>query len=294
MKNQPLVSICLPTYNGSLYLQEALDSVNLQTYSNLELVVSDDDSEDDTLIIVSRFSENSKIPVSIHRHKPNGIGANWNNTVKHSKGDYIKFLFQDDVLAPECISFMVQAVLKNPETVLVYSKRHFLFNERNEKHINWVSKFGILHNYWNNLKVKDGEPINGKHLLANANLYCHPLNKIGEPSATLIKKATMMQVGLFDLHLKQILDIEYWYRIMAYGKVTYIDKELVSIRLHEQQATAINNRNNVDEFYILEKMIGKVSFGQLSFRNKKNFLYRYTVLGKLWKKIKVFLRKLNS
>src|SRR5690606_24488463 len=94
MKNEtfPLVSICIPTYNGAAYIAEALESAIHQTYPHLEIVVSDDASTDATLAIVERFKSKTHIPVSVYHHVPKGIGANWNHCVKQANGAYIKFL----------------------------------------------------------------------------------------------------------------------------------------------------------------------------------------------------------
>ena len=104
----PLVSICLPTYNGETFLNEALDSIKSQTYPNLEVIVSDDASSDGTLRIIEEFKATVAFPVQVFNHEPQGIGANWNHCMKHAKGIYIKFLFQDDVLYPECVTEMVK------------------------------------------------------------------------------------------------------------------------------------------------------------------------------------------
>ena len=99
----PLVSICIPTYNGEAYLQEALDSIQNQDYQNLEVVISDDNSSDNTVSIIQKFKNEVDFSVTIISHTPKGIGANWNNCIKHAAGTYIKFLFQDENAMPDSI-----------------------------------------------------------------------------------------------------------------------------------------------------------------------------------------------
>ena len=60
-----LVSICIPTYNGAQYLQEALNSVKEQTYGPIEVIVSDDASKDNTLAIVEQFKQSVSFPIYI-------------------------------------------------------------------------------------------------------------------------------------------------------------------------------------------------------------------------------------
>ena len=104
----PLVSICIPTYNGAKFIKEAMDSAIAQTYANLEIIVSDDASKDGTLSIIESYKNKTLIPIHIYNHNPEGIGANWNHSVSKAQGDYIKFLFQDDILEPTCIERMMQ------------------------------------------------------------------------------------------------------------------------------------------------------------------------------------------
>jgi glycosyltransferase involved in cell wall biosynthesis len=288
---QPLVSICIPTYNGASYLQEALDSVTAQTYKNIEVIISDDQSEDATLEILERFRESVDIPVQIYHHNPSGIGANWNHTVEKANGAYIKFLFQDDILKEDCVEQMLRMALLDPEVVLVYSRRDFIYNPDNTEHLLWLSRYENLHNDWEGISITGDLIIPGVRLLKNRTLLKQPVNKIGEPSATLMKKSTMMKMGLFDQELKQVLDIAYWYRIMNYGKLAFIDEALVTFRLHEKQATAVNSRNSIDELFLLEKSLGKHLFWRLHPANRKDILYRHYYVGKLWKGMKNMFNK---
>ena len=141
-----LVSICIPTYNGEKYILEALSSVNAQTYKNIEIIISDDNSNDNTLKIVNDFIDISKFPIKIVHHKPNGIGANWNNSLKYASGEFIKFLFQDDILKFNCIYEMVQVLIQNSNIGLVASKRDFIYdiNYLSDDLKVWIQKYGDL------------------------------------------------------------------------------------------------------------------------------------------------------
>src|SRR6056297_3323741 len=98
-----LVSICIPTFNGQEYIEQALRSAINQTYKNIEIVISDDDSSDSTLQIVKRVKDSTTVPLKIIKHTPTSIGSNWNNCIKESSGKYIKLLLQDDILESNCV-----------------------------------------------------------------------------------------------------------------------------------------------------------------------------------------------
>ncbi|MFV9550613.1 glycosyltransferase family 2 protein [Algibacter sp. PT7-4] len=289
---KPLVSICIPTYNGAKFITEAMESAIKQSYSNLEIIVSDDNSKDETLKIIEDYKSKTNIPIAIYNHKPNGIGANWNNCIKNAKGDYIKFLFQDDTIVPSCIDKMVEQAIKNPRIGLVYSKRNFIY-EKNEKNKNWIKTYGNLHTSWSNLKIENNKAYSGKVLLANKKLLEVPINKIGEPTAVLLKKDVFNKVGYFSTILKQSLDIEFWYRLMKYYSVVFINEELVTFRLHEDQASAINKNNYLSEVKLFNKHLYSNLFWQLHLKNKRMLFYECNILGLLIKKIINKLAKNN-
>ncbi|MGF1494602.1 MAG: glycosyltransferase [Microcoleaceae cyanobacterium] len=106
-QNPPLVSIVIPTYNGEQFISETLQTALQQTYTNLEIIVSDDGSVDQTLDIVHSFQQQCNWPCSVLTHKNYGLVGNLNFCIQQARGKYIKFLFQDDLLEPDCIAEMV-------------------------------------------------------------------------------------------------------------------------------------------------------------------------------------------
>lgn len=295
--NKPLVSICIPTYNGQKFIAEAMDAAIKQTYRPLEIVVSEDASKDATLEIIKSFQNKTDIPIHIFTHKPSGIGANWNNCIVNSNGEYIKFLFQDDTIESNCIEKMVKYAVKSNNIGLVYSKRNFIYNENDKKNIEWVKLYENLHLSWHKNNIVDGKINKGVDLLKDDSLLSFPENKIGEPTAVLLKKEVFDTVGYFSEVLKQTLDIEFWYRLMKHYDIIFIDAKLVSFRLHDSQATAINSKNYLNEHNQLRNSLYNSLFWYLSFKNKKDFFLKFNTFGKIVKKGLGFLlrikRKLN-
>ncbi len=275
----PLVSICIPTYNGTAFIAQAMESIITQSYSNLEVIVSDDNSKDNTLSIIEDYKSKIKAPIFIFNHEPNGIGANWNNCVKKAKGKYIKFLFQDDLLAPQCIEKMVEQAEKNQQIGLVYSARSFIYNPENIQNINWIKKYGALHTHWKHFEIASNKTYKGEVLLKDDYLLSYPKNKIGEPTAVLLRKDVFDKVGLFSTTLKQALDVEYWYRVMKYYDVLFINEKLVSFRLHDNQASHINANNNINEIELLDRSIYQYLFWKLSLKNKLKLFSKYNNIG---------------
>lgn len=119
MTNQssPLVSIVVITYNSSEYVLETLESAKQQTYQNIELIVTDDCSTDNTVAICHEWLELNKkyflqTELIVAEHNT-GIPANCNRGCKKAQGEFIKIIAGDDILLPNCVEDLVNAIGDN-------------------------------------------------------------------------------------------------------------------------------------------------------------------------------------
>ena len=104
---KPLVSILIPTYNAELWLVETIDSALKQTWSNIEIVVVDDGSKDNTLAVAKRF-ESSLVKVIYQENQ--GQSAAENRALQEAQGDFIQYLDADDLLAPDKIERQISLI----------------------------------------------------------------------------------------------------------------------------------------------------------------------------------------
>ena len=113
---QPLVSIIVITYNSSKYVLETLESAKAQTYQNIELIVSDDCSTDNTVEICREWIEKNKKRFLrtelITSEKNTGIPANCNRGVKAAQGEWVKLIAGDDILCNNCIEANIEYAKK--------------------------------------------------------------------------------------------------------------------------------------------------------------------------------------
>lgn len=292
--NELLVSICIPTFNGEKYLMEALDSVKHQTYKNLEVIVSDDDSDDKTLDLVKNFKNKANFPVYIHHHNPNGIGANWNNCIKKANGEYIKFLFQDDVLYSECIEEMVKIINKGAQIALVSAKRDILFEgpATHERRI-WMDRHGNLQ--FQLPSNKDGLILLDKSFFKSPLFYKYPYNKVGEPSGTLFRKSLLQEIGFFREDMFQILDVEFYNRILKKHEIAIINKELYAFRIHSLQATNQNKSKEQEELLLYDRILFSDFFWYLNTDLKQYLLDLFRPFqGRIFRKIRnIFEQKIR-
>lgn len=116
------VSIVVPVYNVSEYIERCIYSVICQTYPNIECIIVDDDTSDDSIVkcekIINAYS--GKIDFKILHHEKNrGLSAARNTGTDASTGEYLFYLDSDDEITPDCISLMMEAVAKYPDTEVV-------------------------------------------------------------------------------------------------------------------------------------------------------------------------------
>lgn len=118
----PPVTIGLPVYNGANYVAEAIESVRAQTYSDFELVISDNASTDATEEICRDFAERDNRIRYCRQEQNCGAAANFNRTFELARGKYFKWLAHDDAIAPHYLTRTVDVLDQEPAAVLCHSK----------------------------------------------------------------------------------------------------------------------------------------------------------------------------
>ena len=129
----PLVSITVITYNSAKYVIETLESAKAQTYQNIELIISDDHSTDNTVKDCQQWIEKNKewfIRTELITIPENtGVSANCNRGIKAAHGEWVAFIAGDDALLPHCIEDNMDYVLNHPDVKVLYSYNKMYKNE---------------------------------------------------------------------------------------------------------------------------------------------------------------------
>lgn len=131
----PLVSVVIPIYNHEKYIQETIESIINQTYQNIELLIIDDGSKDNSFEVVERMTEKCKkrfIRFEFIRRGNKGLTVTLNEGAQWSRGEYFCGLASDDVVMPEKIAKQVQALNENSDIVAVFSSAD-LIDENSKK-----------------------------------------------------------------------------------------------------------------------------------------------------------------
>lgn len=141
----PLISIIIPTYNNVHTICSTLESCFNQTYSNIEIIVIDDGSADDTKKILEPYIQKKQIT---YIYKTNGRAASARNIgLTHAKGEFIQFLDADDILLPEKLSMQISYLLEHPKTSGVYCD-YFIAKQNKLSHYSAIKPIGNLYNFF--------------------------------------------------------------------------------------------------------------------------------------------------
>lgn len=215
--SEPLVSVCMPVFNGDRFIEEAVRSVLAQTYRNFELCVFDDASTDRSWDILQGIQDPRVI---LHRNDQNlGPEANWNLAILAARGKYIKLFHQDDLLAPTCLARQVGALELHQNAVLAFSSRSIIRPDG--------KSFMIRGAPWPEGEVQ-GREVVGRCVRAGTNL-------IGEPSAVVFRSDVAQKIGGFDGSIPYLIDLDYWARLLAHGPGYYLEAPLASFRISSRQ-----------------------------------------------------------
>ncbi len=234
----------MPVYNGAVWIGEAIDSVLAQTMLNLELVVVDDNSSDDTMKVV-RERADSRLRL-VENQTTLGVVANHNRCIQLARGQLIKFLHQDDILFSTCLERMTDVFARHITVGLCFTRRKVLLDDPADADaVKWERTYAILdRNFASLTTFNRGSALLDAYVPA---LRRPPIeNWIGEPSAVMVRRSCFERTGLFNIKMRQSFDVEMWLRIMAASDVGFVDEPVVAYRHHRRSLTNANARQYAD------------------------------------------------
>lgn len=204
---KPLVSVITPSYNQGEFIKETIDSVLSQDYENLEYIVIDAVSADDTLEILKSYGNKIKW-VS---EKDAGQADAVNKGIKMAKGEIIGWLNSDDTYYPGAVSAAVNFLTENPESALVYGEANFISKDG-----------GIIRRYKTEKYSRKG--------MARSCIICQP--------SAFFRKEAAEAAGLLDISYQCSMDYELWLRMAEKFKLSYIPYLMAASRMYQENKSS--------------------------------------------------------
>lgn len=200
-----MISVIIPIYNKSAFINKAINSVLSQSFKSFELIIVNDGSTDNSLEVVEGFNDER---IRVINQINSGVSTARNNGVKAAKYNYIAFLDADDWWHKDFLTEMHQLINTYTEACL-YASNYYIVKNDNFRKAPLGLAVDFDHGYIN------------YHAVYSKN-FCMPINS----SCTIIYKPLFERLGGFNAYLKFGEDFDLWFRFSLMGKVAYLNKYL--------------------------------------------------------------------
>ena len=262
------ISICISSYNGEKYIEETINSLLSQSYKDLEILIIDDSSKDNTLEIVRSFKD-SRIKYSQNKYNL-GSTKNINKMVSNAKGEFCILLGQDDILMPDHIEKIIKE-FKNKEIVLIHCNAKYIDENGNNLKINARE---------NKIQIyKNKNPI--KYLA-----YENYIQSVG----MIFRRDAFLACGGWDERYPLCGEWLFHIKMAKLGKFGYCNSLFPSYRKHAASTMKKLNTEKIFHLFLYQTHCRFYAFknSRLNFRSKVKILtmFNYSIFSNLVKLIK--------
>ncbi len=219
---KPLVSIITPSFNQGRFIQKTIDSVLSQNYENLEYIIIDGGSTDNTHEIVSKFKDK----LTYISEKDNGQSDAINKGFRMAKGEIVAWLNSDDIYEPSCIARAVEEFEKNEKLGLVYGDGYIIDENDN--------------------KLKIFEATQEFDLWTLVNVWDY----IMQP-ATFFRSKHLKEVGYVDVNLHWCMDWDLWIKLALVSDIKYVEEIFACSREYGDTKTSTGGDKRLKEITAL-------------------------------------------
>lgn len=234
-----LVSVIMSVYNGETYLAKSIESILSQSYSNLEFIIVNDGSIDNSIQIINDYKKKDN-RIKVINQENIGLAISLNKAIKYSNGKYIARFDADDISLPNRLEKQIQYLETHNDYIMVSSSAYFI--DKNDKIYGRTC------------------PLLSERLLLKQLKYINP---IIHPSV-VIRKDALEKVGLYDENIKQICEDYYlWNKLSKTGKIKVLFTPLIKFRMHNNNMSNSNHllkfRKEISAFVKKDK-ISKIDY----------------------------------
>jgi glycosyltransferase involved in cell wall biosynthesis len=240
----PTVSICVPVRNGERFLPSTIRSALDQTFRDIEVVLLDNASTDDTPSVMASFDD-PRIRV-VRNSETLEMVDNWNRAIGLGGAPLVKLLCADDLLHPRCVELQVRRLQADPGIALVAARRHMI-DERNRVIAPNRGLSGLT-------GVHSGSEVARRVVRSGT-------NPIGEPGGVLFRREHFDAVGGWRAEHRHVMDLDLWMRLLPHGRFVGLPQTLAAFRIGTGSLSASSDRAIYDEQRrLVDEVSAAVSF----------------------------------
>lgn len=211
MKTLPNVVVIIPCFNAERTLEQTLDSVVAQTFTDVKIVAVNDGSTDQTAEILDAFAGKHPGLLEVLTQKNQGQTVAKNTGIRHSQSKYVAFLDSDDLWDPRKLEQQVQLLDANPHVGMCYTA---------------AQKIDESNHVFDTINVSPDHRGNCRQAFIIRN------NVVA--SSVLARRSAIEQVGFYDISFAACENWDLWIRIAGISAIEYIDEPLTKYRIHSQ------------------------------------------------------------
>ncbi len=224
---QELISVIIPTYNNEKYISRCIDSIINQTYQNIEIIIINDGSNDNTENIINSYAQKDERIIPINKENT-GVSNTRNIGIMNANGKYITFIDSDDWIEKNFIEEMYKSIVR--ENVEIVRCNYFL--HKNNKKIERKIKNLEYKKYENDLEI---DKVKKEFLISNEG---------NENYVMLLMIKNDKKKILFDENLIYMEDVIYYFDLLTNKKSIYfLNEELYNYYSNEQSVTHSSEKN---------------------------------------------------
>ena len=240
IQERPLISVCVPTYNYARFLPDCIESVLQQTFSDWELVITDDCSNDGTAKLVARYAERDSRIRCIINERRLGMHGNLQRAAELGKGRYLKILCADDWCAPRCLEVLVTLMEENPNVVLGTCAE--IHTDETGRPLRQQFFFGKP------LSIISGDAMLDRMVRGEG---------FGGNSSFFIRASAFREIGGFDLDLLYAGDWDLGARLCRVGDYLHTDEPLFYGRTQAASSSSVNPKKlwDVIDYFVIPSKI---------------------------------------
>ncbi|MCX8052312.1 MAG: glycosyltransferase [Armatimonadetes bacterium] len=233
----PRVSVIVPNYNHARYLNQRIESVLNQTFRDIEVIILDDASTDNSRDIIARWETDSRVRVIVNEVNSGSVFKQWNKGMREASGEFLWIAESDDFADPAFLEILVPRLESNPAAGVAYcqswvvdenGRRQFILEERREyvDADRWKSDFS-----------NDGRDECARYFILGS--------MIANVSSALIRRCIAEDVGYADEDWTIAGDYAFWVKLLLASDIEFVAKPLNYWRVHSNTVRNVATRNGL-------------------------------------------------
>lgn len=221
----PKVSLILPNYNYAHYLDERIQSLLNQTYTDFELIIVDDASTDNSLEVIKKYADDSRVKLLFFQENSGLPYKRWNDGAELATGEYILFAGADDSCEPTLLKKLVEKLDRHPTVGIAFSQSWEMDGDGNLTRSLKIHTDDLDKQRWAQDFVDKGE---------RECCYMVIKNTIPNASAVLLRREMFEKAGRFDETLRLVADWMLWSKMLMISDIAYVAEPLNYFRRHRK------------------------------------------------------------